>query len=190
MGNDTKKLIAAPDMQTALLSNIKTMNYKDSNNFGEIMGSYKKIFYNFITILNITIIDSCDHEKQQLVIAKLIQYQKLMFSLRYRKSFLPTIIRNLSAMKQQKGHIVIESYYKKRKRFKILRFISKRYKKQKRVKKYIRLKAVHFFIPFYLQIDFRTLRVVKIKSPSQYNVFYPFRISLAKRYSFYRSKGF
>jgi ribosomal protein S4 len=63
-------------------------------------------------------------------------------------------------------------------------------KKKKRKKITIRLKPVHFFIPSYLQIDFRTLSVIKIKSPLFKDRHYPFQISLSKTYSFYKSRGF
>ena len=54
----------------------------------------------------------------------------------------------------------------------------------------MRRKSVHFFIPSYLQIDFRTLRAVKIQSPSLEDIYYSFRISLPKVYSFYQAQGF
>ena len=66
----------------------------------------------------------------------------------------------------------------------------KRLKKKKRNKITIRLKPVHFFIPAYLQMDFRTLSIVKIKSPIFKDRHYPFQISLSKTYSFYKSQGF
>ena len=76
------------------------------------------------------------------------------------------------------------------KRTKLLRFYFKKYKKTTQKKKIIRLKGVHFFIPSYLQRDFRTLRAIKVQSPSHKDTFYPFRISLPKRYAFYRSRGY
>jgi len=63
-------------------------------------------------------------------------------------------------------------------------------KKKKRKKARIRLKPVHFFIPNYLQMDFRTLSVIKIKSPIYIDMHYPFQISLAKTHSFYKSQGY
>jgi hypothetical protein len=53
-----------------------------------------------------------------------------------------------------------------------------------------RLKPVHFFIPSYVQVDFRTLSFIKIKSPMYKDIHYPFQISLSKTYSFYKSQGF
>lgn len=72
----------------------------------------------------------------------------------------------------------------------LIRLFWQRLKKKKRKKMTIRLKAVHFFIPSYLQRDFRTLSVIKIKSPVFKDRHYPFQISLSKTYSFYKSQGF
>jgi hypothetical protein len=63
-------------------------------------------------------------------------------------------------------------------------------KKAKRKQMTTRLKPVHFFIPSYVQVDFRTLSFIKIKSPMYKDIHYPFQISLSKTYSFYKSQGF
>ena len=116
---------------------------------------------------------------------KRTHYQKIVFSTRFRKIMLPSSFKYIVGAEKQKkiGHHFF-------KRTKLLRFYFKKYKKSIQKKKIIRLKDVHFFIPPYLQIDFRTLRVIKVQSPSSDEIYYPFRISLPKRYSFYRSKGF
>ena len=107
--------------------------------------------------------------KKKAYLEKLYLYQKLVLSKRFEKSFL--------AMRRNKRAIR-------------LRFYTKRYKKNLRYKKLIRLKGVHFFIPNYLQRDFRTLRARIRHSPNRETIYYSFRISLAKMYSFYRAKGF
>jgi hypothetical protein len=124
-------------------------------------------------------------EKQAILAQKLSHYQKLAFSLRFRKSALPASFRYTN--KQKRQAFVRHHTFK---RTKLLRFYFKKYKKAVQNKKMIRLKGVHFFIPSYLQMDFRTLRSVKVQSPSQADIYYPFRVSLAKRYSFYRSRGY
>lgn len=125
-------------------------------------------------------------EKDNSIFAqKLAHYQKLAFSIRFRKSALPSSFRYMN--KSKRKHVIINFSFK---RTKLLRFYFKKYKKSVQNKKIIRLKGVHFFIPSYIQIDFRTLRAVKIQSPSQEDIYYPFRISLPKRYSFYRSRGY
>lgn len=107
--------------------------------------------------------------KKKAYLEKLYLYQKLVLSKRFEKSFL-SMRRNKRAIR--------------------LRFYTKRYKKNLRYKKLIRLKGVHFFIPNYLQRDFRTLRARIRHSPNRETIYYSFRISLAKMYSFYRAKGF
>lgn len=107
-----------------------------------------------------------------------------MFSSSFRKISLP---RPFRYSKYNKNKIAGQFFYK---RTKMKRFYFKKYIKTIHNKKIVRLKGVHFFIPNYLQIDFRTLRAIKIESPNEKERFYPFRISLPKRYSFYRSKGF
>jgi len=124
-------------------------------------------------------------EKQAILAQKLSHYQKLAFSLQFRKAALPSSFRYIS--KQKRQAFVRHHTFK---RTKLLRFYFKKYKKAVQNKKRIRLKGVHFYIPSYLQMDFRTLRAIKIQSPSQTDIYYPFRVSLAKRYSFYRSRGY
>lgn len=114
---------------------------------------------------------------------KLYHYKKLALSIRFRKIALPRSLRYTSKNKQHFAH---QSFN----RTKLLRFYFKKFKKTVQNKKIIRLKGVHFYIPAYLQRDFRTLRAVKVQSPSYKDTFYPFQISLPKRYSFYRSRGY
>ena len=153
---------------------------------------YSKRLYKFITIFIIInqkkdILFDDDNKINYLFFAKLHQYQKLAFSLRLRKAFLP----RSKKLKIQKSVQILPGYIRpKRMRQKRLRFSIKQRKKRIRGKKYIRRKSVHFFIPSYLQIDFRTLRAVKRQSPSLEDIYYSFRISLPKVYSFYRAKGF
>lgn len=114
---------------------------------------------------------------------KLHHYKKLALSLRLRKITLPRNLHYISKGQQTFAH-------QSSKQTKLLRFYFKKYKKTIQKKKIIRLKGVHFFIPSYLQRDFRTLRAIKVQSPSPKDTFYPFRISLPKRYAFYRSRGY
>ena len=122
-------------------------------------------------------------QTNSVFVQKLIHYQKLAFSLRFRKATLPSAFRYINKRKAVVTHFIF-------KRTKLLRFYFKKYKKTIQNKKRIRLKGVHFYIPSYLQMDFRTLRAVKVQSASQEDIYYPFRISLSKRYSFYRSRGY
>jgi len=84
----------------------------------------------------------------------------------------------------------IRVFDKNKNKNRLISLFWKRLKKKKRNKITIRLKPVHFAIPAYLQIDFRTLSIVKIKSPIFKDRHYPFQISLSKTYSFYKSQGF
>lgn len=124
------------------------------------------------------------YAKNELFTKKRIHYQNFVFSSSFRKISLP---RPFRYSKYNKNKIAGQFFYK---RTKMKRFYFKKYIKTIHNKKIVRLKGVHFFIPNYLQIDFRTLRAIKIESPNEKERFYPFRISLPKRYSFYRSKGF
>jgi len=124
-----------------------------------------------------------DFKKQNTLLKKRVHYQKIAFSNRFRKISLPKSFKYVAGKRNKTAHHFF-------KRTKLRRFYFKKYKKSVQSKKRIRLKGVHFCIPAYLQIDFRTLRVIKVQSPSEEEIFYPFRISLPKRYSFYRAKGF
>ena len=127
-----------------------------------------------------------------LTLKKLRHFQKILFGLRLRKSLTPKVVRFTSQLAKAaiKKDSPFSFYHRPYSRSSLLRFYSKRRKKVVRAHRTPRLKAIHFYIPTYLQRDFTTLRAIKIQSPSLEDIQYPFRISLAKRHSFYRAKGF
>ena len=147
---------------------------------------YAKRLYKFITIFILinrkkrAFFGNKYIERYQVLFKKLHQYQKIAFSLRLYKTFLPRTLKR----KRKKYSKVVPL------RSKILRYVIKRRKKKIRGIKNIRRKSIHFFIPSHLQIDFRTLRAIKMQSPKLEDIYYSFRISLPKIYSFYRSQGF
>ena len=174
------------------------VNYKKKSEYSTQIFIFSKILYKFITIF-ITIInkdlinnlkDSEKYKKNLLIFKKLHQFQKIAFSLRLYKTFLPIVKKFIKNKKYSKKQKYSKTYRQLQRRAKRLRFSVKRRKKKNRGLKNIRRKSVHFFIPAYLQMDFRTLRAVKVQSPNLEEIYYPFRISLPKRYSFYRSQGF
>jgi hypothetical protein len=124
--------------------------------------------------------------KFKLYNQKQARYLKLNISIQIRKSFLP---RRIICSTENKFNRSTNIYFRFWKRTSFRRFYWKANKKKIRYKKYPRLKAVHFYIPSYIQMDFRTLCAIKIESPKLNEIYFPFRISLAKVYSFYRSKG-
>lgn len=120
------------------------------------------------------------------IIKKKIQhFYKLCLSLRLRKSLLPSLVSLSNNTKRAKPFV-----YKAFSRKSLSYFYIKRRKKIIRRRKFPRLKSVHYYIPSYIQIDFRTLRAVKIQIATVEDTFYPFRNSLAKIHSFFRSRGF
>ena len=48
----------------------------------------------------------------------------------------------------------------------------------------------HWYVPSYLEVDYKTLRVGIIANPNNTNVFYPFHCSFNQVISFYTDKGF
>ena len=70
-------------------------------------------------------------------------------------------------------------------RFKI-KYLKKFTRKQRRIRK----KNLHFFIPKYIQRDYRTLSILKVETQKESIIYFPFQLYLNKIYSFYRSKGF
>lgn len=48
----------------------------------------------------------------------------------------------------------------------------------------------HWYLPNYLEVDYKTLRVGIISNPTDKNVFYPFNCSINQIISFYADKGF
>ncbi len=121
--------------------------------------------------------------------------QKRVYSLRLHKSLLPsaTRLRKFSYSTKSLNNIPYKKasfFYRAYLRGIYFRFINKRRKKRIRRRKIIRLKKLHFYIPTYLHVDFRTLRAIKISSPSLEEINYSFRGSLAKVYSYYSARGF
>jgi len=124
-----------------------------------------------------------------MVYSKLCHYQKLYYTTYFRKSTLPVVFNYGYADDEDDNRRDVKIRCTKgSKRVRFNRYYVKQFKKNIRYNKFTRVKPIHFFIPTYLQIDFRTLRAIKIQSPALQDMHYPFRISLAKRYAFYRSK--
>lgn len=70
----------------------------------------------------------------------------------------------------------------------LVTFLKKRkFKKEKRIP---RLRAYHWYIPKYIYFDFQHLAGILISSPLTNEIQYSFRCSLAKIYSFYKSRGY
>jgi hypothetical protein len=165
---------------------------KDLREDNQRLMHFSKMAFNLVSYIKTNRLES---KKNNLFAIKRVQFQKLVFSLRFRKSKLPVGLRYRQKTDEKTGQrSFISKLIRKNNdyfmRSKLIRFYRKKRKKRIHNKKIIRLKGVHFFIPSYLQIDFRTLRAVKVQSPGQENIVYPFRISLSKRYAFYRSKRY
>lgn len=91
----------------------------------------------------------------------------------------------------------LRRYYKYNPRFKkysavgnILTYflVNRRYKKAKK-RRIARLKRVHWAIPSYIHLDFRTMRGVFLYAPRPEEVHYSFKCSLTKISSFYKALG-
>ncbi len=121
-------------------------------------------------------------EEVAIMFDKITQYQKIYFN----SYFFSIQLKK----KKWKGYYWKSHSFKKDQKRQLIWLFWKIVKHQKRKKIIIRLKPVHFFIPTYLMIDFRTLSAIKIKSPSYKDRHYPFQISLAKTTSFFKSQGF
>ena len=67
--------------------------------------------------------------------------------------------------------------------------ISLKYK-QRRKRQLIRFKKVHWYIPRYIYFDVKTLRGTLIYVPRANEIVLPFRCSLFKIFSFYKSLGY
>jgi hypothetical protein len=84
-------------------------------------------------------------------------------------------------------------YKQKRIRFfrrKLKRFFRRRRYRIRRRRAFPRLKSVHIYFPTYVQNDFRTLRSIKISHPKTKEIFTGFRLSPAKMFSFYKTRGY
>ena len=142
---------------------------------------------------------------------KLKIYQQLKLTTQLRKNYLPRIYRffklngtkglaqslyfNNSNQTSEIGSKKSNNFFKYNKyiinhRKYLFRLKAKYIKKIKRKKKISRKNNLHFFRPKYIQIDYRTLSVIKVETQKECNIYFPFRISLNKIYAFYRSKGY
>lgn len=72
----------------------------------------------------------------------------------------------------------------------ISRFFRRSRYRIRRNRSYPRLKRTHRYFPSYIQTDLRTLRRVKISTPGTNSIYSGFRLSPARIYSFYKSRGY
>lgn len=175
VGRDAKRLKKVqPKSKAGVISEFQ--NIEQVQRFTSYFIAYRKEN-------NVYADDSVESKNLNLFIDKLQQLQKLVISRRLRKVLLPSV----STSSYYKGRKSLYKGSPARKQF--VRAQNRLMNKQKRLRKVARLKAVHRFIPAYLQRDFRTLRAVKIKSPGAEEIYHPFRASFAKRRSFYKVRG-
>ncbi len=157
-----------------------------------------KTFYRYRHMQLASTLECKKNASKKLLIKKLHTLQKFTYALRLQKTQLPSVIRLRKAVHSQRFNTQEEksfrkqfsSYYRPYRRSVMVRFMNKRRKKIIRRRKIVRLKNIHFFIPSYMQRDLRSLRAIKIQTPSQEEIYHSFRGSLAKVYSFYSSRAF
>jgi len=65
----------------------------------------------------------------------------------------------------------------------------RKYKKRKR-RTSPRLKVIHWYIPSYIHFDTKTMLAIYLYNPLPEEIYYSFKCSLPKIYSFYKSRGF
>ena len=71
----------------------------------------------------------------------------------------------------------------------LLYFLINRRYKTLRKQSIRRLKKVHWYLPNYIYFDLRTLQAILLYSPRSNEIVYPFKCSLLKIFSFYKSIG-
>lgn len=69
-------------------------------------------------------------------------------------------------------------------------FLLHQRRKMRRQRRLPRLKKVHWHVPAYRHFDARTLQIAIIRYPQAVELSYPFRCSIPKILSFYKSRGF
>ncbi len=131
-----------------------------------------------------------DLETEGHLFQKLQWLQQYILSVRLRKKYLPFILSKFKSQKDVENANQYKGFSSVSYRSRLRRLRKKWCRKQVRQRKIIRLKAVHRYFPAHIQRDLRTLRAVKVETPRLNKIYYPFRGSLAKVHSFYRSRGF
>jgi hypothetical protein len=105
-------------------------------------------------------------------------YHILRYGMRYSKQQnLFRLKKNIKANNMLRWKTLLYSFYLKQQA------------KVNRKKRTPRLKNMHWFVPSYIHFNFKTLQGVLCKSPSTKDIHFPFKGSLLKVYSFYRSTG-
>lgn len=184
---------------------------EDLSTFTKIVLSYKIQQTNSKKKASDTKFNSWKNIAEDVQINKLKIYQQLKLTSQLRKNYLPRIYRFFklngaegvaqSVHFNNRNHNKDDVNKKSDTFFKYTKYIinhrkylfrlkSKYIKKIKRTKKISRKTNLHFFIPKSILIDYRTLSIIKVETQKESNIYFPFRISLNKMYSFYRSKGY
>ncbi len=184
-------------LSTSRTFTTKDKGVKNISSLTNTRGSLKG-FYTYRNRMLANVSGNSNGRQSSLHFKKLHTLQKFVYALRLQKSLLPSVIRIRKALKatargknlDNKSRKHTGVYYRAYLRSVFRRFRKKRSKKIIRRRKVVRLKTVHFYIPSYIQRDFRTLRAIKIQSPSLTDIHHSFRGSLAKVHSFYSARGY
>lgn len=116
--------------------------------------------------------------KYTILRKKVIKYYALFLRKVLKKYTQRSFYKYVPRLKRviPKGHVL--TYF----------LINRRYKKARRLR-IPRLKTVHWAIPRYMHVDFRTMRAVLLYPPKPNEVYYSFKCSLTKISAFYKSLG-
>jgi len=140
----------------------------------------KKEYYN---LLNIAITKlQIEKDEQDLYIKKIkeIVLESIKRRIKLRVGHTKIIIQDKEGKTKKK-------YTKRNSLFYYLKF--RKFKRRKR-RSSPRLKAVHWYIPPYIHFDIRTMQAIYLYNPLPEEIYYSFKCSLPKIYSFYKSRGF
>lgn len=107
---------------------------------------------------------------------KIIKYYSFFLRKTLRKQKLRSFYKYVPRLKKSIPKSTMLTYF----------LVNRRYKKMRRLRIF-RLKRVHWAVPAYMQVDFRTLRAVLLYPPFPNEIHHSFKCSLTKISSFYKS---
>lgn len=160
---------------------------------------YFSYFWMYNEKRKLSLLTTKNLKKQNVKVKKLLTLRNTLLKKKYKyiqetlsSQFFYKIKKRAKLLTAFKKYKKVKGSKKKYERFynNLIFFLIRHKYKKMRKKSVVRLKALHWYLPNYIFFDFFTLRGVFLYTPLPHEIFYSFRVSLKKVYSFYKGQGY
>jgi hypothetical protein len=151
----------------------------------EEKASFRKEYYNLLEVfyekINLKKEEDLFYEQKIKILALALIKNRIQIRFGHKEIQKSNEI-NIKTEKKERKNII--------KKNSLFYFLKYRKFKKRRKRTSPRLRPVHWYIPPYIYFDIKTLGAIYLYNPLPEEIFFGFKCSLPKVYSFYKSRGY